>query len=304
MNPEFQRLVAGQHGAFLLRQAQAYYSEKAIRYQVQTGNWSRIVRGAYLESEFADDPWARASGVQLLYGGRVVISHESAAELLGFGVLKPKAVHVTAVTGDDIVGREGVVIHTSALPMHSIVRSGGLVIASAERTVVDIARLRRPRDGLAVADAALRCGAARDLMSLEVKRAKGFAGVVKGRWVVKWADPRPESPQESRVRAECLAAGLPSPEIQLSVCDQYGVEIYRLDLGWREYMLGVEYDGRQFHLHDVEGFRKDRQRQNHLQSMGWEILRFTDVDLWPTGRAMVATVAGALVRRGWSPLAA
>ena len=59
-----------------------------------------------------------------------------------------------------------------------------------------------------------RCGRARAL--------RGHRGVVQARELVELADPRAESPQESRTRLRCVDAGFPCPEPQIEVFDATG----------------------------------------------------------------------------------
>ena len=302
MHPELEALLHQQLGVITHLQALAFFSPEAIRHRVRAGRWERILHGIYAIAGGISDPLIRAAAAQLAYGDRVFLSFEDAATLLGFGVLSSRTTHVTALAGDDIQGCAGVTVHTSTVAIEPVVVRG-LRGTPAARTVVDLARSRTLRNGLAVADAALARGLERDDLVAEVARHAGLRGVVNARQVVAWADARSESPQESRVRAECLRAGFPPPDLQISICDAWGNEIYRIDLGWKEYKLGVEYDGQQFHLFDQAVFRRDRQKQNHLLSMGWELLRFTDVDLHPSTQAMTATIGSALVRRGWRPRA-
>ncbi len=58
-------------------------------------------------------------------------------------------------------------------------------------------------------------------------------------------DSGAESPQETRTRLLLIDAGLPGPQTQIVVRDEYGVPLARIDMGWEEFLVGVEYDGPQ-----------------------------------------------------------
>lgn len=61
------------------------------------------------------------------------------------------------------------------------------------------------------------------------------------------------------------------PEPQLKVYDEHGILVARLDLGYEEDMVGIEYEGR--HHADGEQFDYDLDRYTELASRGWHIMR-------------------------------
>ena len=74
----------------------------------------------------------------------------------------------------------------------------------------------------------------------------GSGACVQLRWLVSIADGRAESAGESALRLRWYDAGLPRPQLQISVF-RNGVEIFRLDLGLEELLFAAEYDGVDFH---------------------------------------------------------
>ena len=58
-------------------------------------------------------------------------------------------------------------------------------------------------------------------------------------------------------------------------------------------LLALEIDGMAYHV-DVDRFRRDRWRQNHLVALGWTVLRFTWADLTERPDYVAAAVAQAL----------
>ncbi|MCZ2822403.1 hypothetical protein O2V63_18845 [Modestobacter sp. VKM Ac-2977] len=86
----------------------------------------------------------------------------------------------------------------------------------------------------------------------------------------RW-DPEPgivvraESPQETRVRLLLAAHGLPAPVAQFEVRAD-GRFLARVDFGWPERRVALEYDGV---WHDGPGqFVRDRQRLSALAAAG------------------------------------
>ena len=52
-------------------------------------------------------------------------------------------------------------------------------------------------------------------------------------------------PAETRTRLLLLDAGLRRPQTQIVVYDEGGYPFARIDMGWADYRVGVEYDGAQ-----------------------------------------------------------
>ncbi len=87
------------------------------------------------------------------------------------------------------------------------------------------------------------------------------------------ADPRSESPGESRTRLAIVDAGLPVPEPQCWVFVD-GRPTYRLDLAYPHARVAVEYDGREFHEGDDQR-AADEQRRSWLREHGWTVIVVT-----------------------------
>jgi hypothetical protein len=87
--------------------------------------------------------------------------------------------------------------------------------------------------------------------------------------VVRLADPLAASPMETRTRLALVLHGLPPPVSQLAV--HHEGHCHYLDLGYREYLVGIEYDGGE-HL-TPERARRDLGRQHCLSTLGWTMVR-------------------------------
>ena len=68
-------------------------------------------------------------------------------------------------------------------------------------------------------------------------------GVRRLRTAMDLVDGGAESPQESKLRMIIVEAGLPKPETQIEFRDCRGNVRVRVDMGWREWRVAVEYDG-------------------------------------------------------------
>ena len=137
-----------------------------------------------------------------------------------------------------------VVRHTRADRRGRPRRRRGLPVTSLEPDGRGTARRRcAPVDGLVIADAALRAGARRaDLDALLAERA-GRRGVAREHAPsLALADDGAESPGETACRFVVLRDGLPAPTTQVAVATRLGT--FWADLGWEEWRVLLEYDGR------------------------------------------------------------
>lgn len=253
-----------------------------------------MTRGIYTAAAHEPDEELRAMLKRL--PAEAVVAFHTGARLHGFGDVPQDALHVIVPAGSVVPKITGVVVHEAVLPVGNPVMLAGVPTAPAARCAVDLARTMRRIDALPVLDRALRSGAClpADLLQ-EVTRHGGLRGVCQARQLVPLADARAECRQESQLRLVLVDGGLPEPEPQVWVTDESGHPTFRLDLGYRAHLVGIEYDGRS-HL-SRERLRSDRARMNWLSAQGWTMRYFTDRDLYFRPDHIVHEVRQALSRR-------
>jgi very-short-patch-repair endonuclease len=189
----------------------------------------------------------------------------------------------------------GLQVHPSSLSTDDAVQHRGVWCTPPARTACDVARLGAPIDALATLDLALRTGICdRDDLVTAAAQQRGLRGVRRVGQLVPCADGRAESPMESRMRWRFLEAALPTPDLQVEIRSDR--RCHRLDVGWREYRLGAEFDGLEAHMTRRQ-LDADRDRHNWLTEHDWRLLHFTAVDVYRLWQPMVATVRRHLVAR-------
>ncbi|MEV0335766.1 DUF559 domain-containing protein [Nocardia sp. NPDC050717] len=110
-------------------------------------------------------------------------------------------------------------------------------------------------------------------------------------------DPGAESPPESLTRLSIVRSGLPAPETQIVVRDEAGDFVARLDMGWRQWRVGVEYDGAH-HWTDPAQRTKDIDRSAILADLGWRIIRVSASLLYRRPHIFLDRIHSALAARG------
>jgi len=76
----------------------------------------------------------------------------------------------------------------------------------------------------------------------------------------------------------------------------YPVAGYNVDVGFPKQKVAVEVDGFAFHS-DSDDFHQDRRRQNAIALAGWQVLRFTWLDLTEYPDRVIAEILHAISAR-------
>jgi hypothetical protein len=118
------------------------------------------------------------------------------------------------------------------------------------------------------------------------------------RHVLTFVDPGSESLQETRTRLLLIRAGLPRPTTQIEGCNVWGAVIARIDLGWPELLVGVEYDDAQ-HWTDPDQHDRDVKRLEFLAAQGGTIVRVSAQQLRHERSVVVERVRRALDGAGY-----
>jgi very-short-patch-repair endonuclease len=102
---------------------------------------------------------------------------------------------------------------------------------------------------------------------------------------------------ESLIRYWVLTSDLPTPQAQIPIHDRWGVVRTHADLGFEEWKVALEYEGRQ-HADDDQ-FGRDIDRYSLMAADGWVALRFAKRHLSPS--VVLDRTRRTLISRGWRP---
>lgn len=285
-------------------------SAKRLRRAVEQGIVRRVLQGVYVAAWASDTTELRARALSLVVPQGAAVCRRAAAWLHGVDarsigqVSTEPELEVLVEVGRSVVARRGVRGYSAVLlDPAEIVEVAGCRVTTPLRTAVDLARWLPRLEAVATLDQFLHRGLV-DLarFAAEVPRFAGHRGAVQLRFAAKVADPLAESPGESWTRVELVDAGLPKPQGQIRLVDADGVLRHRLDLGYEEVQLGIEYMGVRDHAGLVNRAKDERRAFEVKRDFGWGL-----VHLWSDhvlGRRPTAArvVAEALLARGfWLP---
>ena len=256
---------------------------------LQTRHWTRTSRGQYAWSGLPQDARLKLLAVSRRMPPNYAFSGLTAAWLLGLDVSWSEPIEVTVPRDVAARARAGVRLRRAALPEADVIGQRGLRATSAMRTVCDLGSRADLVESVVAVDMALHAGLVKlaDLESYVATHA-GAKGIKRLRRAVRLAEPRSESPMETRLRIQLIRGRLPRPSVQAELCDRKGKLIARVDLYYPDRRLAIEYDG----IDHKDRLQADLQRQNALLNAGYHMLRFTAVDLRQP-KAVVAEIRRA-----------
>ncbi|MGH3811954.1 MAG: endonuclease domain-containing protein [Pseudonocardiaceae bacterium] len=258
----------------------------------------RLFRDVYLPAGMGLTHQQRCEGAALLAPPEAVLTGRSAATVLGVELARPTDPVEFVVDERYRFGPiRGITVKRTTLTSTDWQNWNGIRIASPGRLGLDLAARADLRGAVADLDEVLRAGCV-DRAELAMRLVDCHEhGVVRARQAVDLADPRAQSRPESELRVVLRRADL-HPEPQVQVWDAAGPVCW-LDLAFREWRVGVAYDG-QWHALRLQ-LRKDRRMINRLQAMDWEIVFVTADDLYRHPNEVVRTVQTALTKARRSP---
>lgn len=163
----------------------------------------------------------------------------------------------------------GLVVHTYQLDEDELCPLRSMLVTTPARTAFDIARGRTVDEAVPLLDALFNASRLKpDDVVAVAERHPGARGVRRLHAALELVDGGAESPPESRLRMLFIAANIPRPQTQIRFPDLH----IRVDMGWPEWKVAVEYDGIQ-HWTDSRQRSWDIERIALLEALGWTVIR-------------------------------
>jgi very-short-patch-repair endonuclease len=278
-----------QDGVITLSQARdAGLSLQAVQRRVRSGRWRRCARCVY----FVDDrPFTDAALIRSTvwgYGKDAAASGLTAAWWHGLTRFAPDIVEVTVPRNNHGRIHHGSRLRRRDLDPADVVVCKRLRVTALALTVIEAAV--RHRSGAKLMDSALqRHVDLRRLWQAHV-RNKGRYGSPAARRLLQAAS------SGARSEAERLLVKLLHDAGTRGWRTNYPVGGYRVDVAFVKQKVAIEVDGLAHHSNS-EDFHNDRVRQNNIVLLGWQVLRFTWLDLVEYPERVIAVIRSAISER-------
>lgn len=252
----------------------------------------RLFPDVYVERDVHVDVELRAKAGWLWTRRRGVVAGFTAAALHGSKWVDD--VQVVELIHDNRRCPPGIQTHRDRVEEDQIEQLAGMPVTAPVRTALDLGCWYPIMTAVAGIDALAR---ATEIKAADVELlARSYAGrrgVERARKAADLFDPGAQSPKESWLRVVLIQAGLPRPQTQIAVLNEFGSAIAYLDMGWERVKVAVEYDGEQ-HRTDRRQYSWDVRRLEMLERLGWIVIRVVAGD---RPAEIVGRVRGALARR-------
>jgi hypothetical protein len=257
-----------------------------------------LARGLYISRSGPTDLAERCRAWALVLPPDAAFSHRTAAALLGAPITPPTAPHVSLTPRRVLPQRAGLAVHSRRLQPADVIEHLGLRLTAGAQTFLDLAPSVWPDELVAVGDALMRCGhLTAEELTERLARADRVRGVVRARACAPMLSPKAMSRPESLIRCWILMSDLPNPQLQIPIHDRWGDVRAHADLGFEEWKVALEYEGRQ-HA-EADQFGRDIDRYSLMAADGWATLRFANRQL--VSGVVLDRTRRTLISRGWRP---
>ena len=246
--------------------------------QLRGARFRRVYPDVYLPSAAELDLRTRSRAAYLLVRDRGgALAGYSAAALLDADCA-PRGAPAEVVLPGAARRPPGLRTYRTRVAERDLTDAAGCRVTTPTRTAWDLARRLPLVEAVVAVDAlAHRTAFAPAELLARLGREPRARGCRRLAEVVALAEPRAESPMESRLRVGLVRAGLPAPLVQFVITDEYDFPLARVDLAYPAAKLAIEYDGA--HHFDARRARADRQRDAELAGLGWRTLRLVGDDV-------------------------
>ena len=261
-------------------------------------SFERVMQGVHRARHVdAPDHGDLMRAARLVLGDAAVFVGRSAAWALGSQLASGRApVDVAVASAHQKRCRASVRVHHRGLEASEVVQTEFGLATSPLRTALDLACGSGREWAVAACDHLLRAtGLEPERVVAATRQVRGRRGIRQAREVARLLDPRSESPRESLLRVHMVDFGLPQPTAQLEVFDPARCFVARLDFGWEEERVGIEYDGD--HHREAVTHSRDLWRHNRLRELGWVVFQVDAAGLRTVDDTLAVVRALLLSRR-------
>jgi REase_MTES_1575/Transcriptional regulator, AbiEi antitoxin len=292
-----------QHGVVSRRQLRALgLSDEMVDARLASGWLQPIFRGVFAVGHRAIGRPGLALAAVLACGEGAVLSHATAAELLGLWDRRPRLIDVTSPSGS---GRkvQGIRWHgPRRLARDEVIVHLGVPCTTAARTLVDMAGQYGEKTLCRLVEQAavlrlLDIDAIDRILVRQRRRGAPMLRRILAPWrrrTVGQRRDRLRSRMEARMLAASLEAGVPPP--RCNVRTEIEGRRFELDFLWEEQRLVVETDGEETHGTPM-AFREDRRRDQILTANGYRVARIAWSQLEDEPAATMARIRRILQAR-------
>ena len=275
----FSALASKQHGLATHAQAmEVGLSRMTLSRLVKSGAWEQVRPRVFRRAAKVQTEEQELVAICLWLGEGTLVSHRSAARLLGLRVDRG----LPEVTTSRLSAQKvpGLICHRTEDVLEDDRRlQSKIPVTTGARTIIDLAGCLEEEELAIIVEDAWRTRVANpSWIEGRLKKLGGGRGRRTGALAAILEDcgtrKAPlESALEVRVLRMLLKGGLHRPEAGYAFSDEHG-QPGRIDLAYPEARLAIECDGYEHHG-TREAFESDRVRTTRLAALGWRVFQIT-----------------------------
>ncbi|MGN6414394.1 hypothetical protein [Flexivirga sp.] len=265
------------------------------RRALQSNGFRQLYRGCYVSANVIPNLVMRATAALEMVPGAYGLSHHSATTWYGATAPDTPDIHL-AVPHRLRCDLPGIRIHRYRTPPLLWTRRGIKVTAPVQ-TFVDMAATSDLVDLVVLGDSLVRRTSVTPSELRAFARESRASGIGRARRAGSLVRAHVDSAQETRSRLLIVLSGMPEPAVDLRFHSDDGNLLRRIDMGYEDVKLAVEYDGRQ-HIDRQAHWGNDIGRREYFEGLGWRFIILISPDIWTTPGQTVERVHGALLDRG------
>jgi hypothetical protein len=275
-------------------------TDHAIDWRIARGRWRVLRRGVFCRAEAYESATLEQRhllgtlALSVGIGEDETASHLSAALAFGWPApITPDQDPWTTVASESQLRtrrRQGRVRQVAPLPGDHVTARSGLILTSAARTVADCLRHLPADESVPIADGALADGVDPELVRSILTWQATWPYAARGDASSRLVDGRRQSWLESSSAVTFHRIGIALPEPQMTIFDERGNFVARVDYLWEGLGIVGEADGwGKYGLPAATGpgaasdpmraLREEKVRQDRLRDLGFEVVRWTLWDL-------------------------
>lgn len=266
-------------------------TEKVVR----GPGYRRLFRGVLVSSATPATPLQRVRGALILQHDDAWASHVSAARVKGAPVPTIADEHVS-------VAHQKLRRHHKGIRCH-VGDASGVVVERGIRVSDDVSMFIELGGQLGLVDLVVvgdwlvrRRGLSPEELVAACERSRhrdARRALAAASYVRRGVD----SPMETRLRMLLVLAGLPEPQVNLTIRDELGEVIRKYDLSYPVVRVAIEYDGR-LHVEVLATWEDDLERRADIDEDDWRLVVVVSSGIYKDPLRTLRRVHRVLLARG------
>ncbi|CUR62232.1 conserved hypothetical protein [metagenome] len=255
----------------------------------------QVLPGTYVVATTIVTPLVRAQAALLPYDGEAWASHATAARVHDLPIPTISDEHVSVPRAGLRRRHRGVRAHVGRHRATTLVR--GVRVTAPLMLFVEMAELLTLVDLVVLGDAMVRRRMFTPEQLVRFCASVRHKAASRARTGAAYVRRDVDSPMETRLRMLIVLAGLPEPQVNLTVRDGDGEVVRKYDLSYPVVRVAIEFNGK-VHVLVPGAWEADLGRRDDIDDSGWRLLPVVSSGIYATPGSTLRRIHRVLLSRG------